>query len=417
MRMTCVLALALFTTTSVWGQATNSAPTVPPTGANNTDPYAPALTTAPDDGLDLTQGRNCGPQLFWLRADYLLWWVRKETMPTLISTVPKSLENAITLPPGAAVPVFPIGDELNYKPFNGVRLNLGAWLDSSHTWGIDMTGFVTDQQTNNATVASQGDTIFARNYTAGGTQQVLELSSPVVGAKIAGIISATAAVSDIYSGDVNIRYAGYRIFADTSDWLFGFRYFNFDERIDVSSVSLIKSIGTLIAITDHFATTNNFYGGQVGLNTRWCDFYGFSFDSTVKLAMGGMVQTVNVSGANVIAAPGVAPSVQATGLFAQQSNSGTFSHDVFSVIPDVTLNLGYNFTQHAAIFLGYNFTYVSNTLRAGSTIDPNVPTSSLRYVSMSGAMTPTTSTAGPAPTFREQGVWLQGLNLGFRFEY
>ena len=159
--------------------------------------------------------------------------------------------------------------------------------------------------------------------------------------------------------------------------------------------------------------TNQFYGGQAGIHARWNGTYGFSLDGVFKLAMGGVAERININGSNTITSAAGVPSTQPVGLYAQPSNSGTFTNNVFAVIPDLTLNLNYSFSDRAAIFVGYNFLYISNVARVGSVINPNVNDSNIRYLA-----NPTPgNNPGSVFSVRNEGLWVQGVNLGLRLEY
>ena len=166
-------------------------------------------------------------------------------------------------------------------------------------------------------------------------------------------------------------------------------------------------------LADHFAVENNFYGGQVGVNSRWCGLYGFSFDGTFKFAMGSMNEKAEISGSNTLAFPGVPATTQATGLYAQPSNIGDHTRDKFAVIPEFIFNINYNVTQNVAVFVGWDFLYASNVARAAAIINPTVNDSNVRYIA-----SPTIGNAsGPTFSFKDQNYWMQGINFGVRLEF
>ena len=51
------------------------------------------------------------------------------------------------------------------------------------------------------------------------------------------------------------------------------------------------------------------------------------------------------------------------------TNIGEFNRNVFSVVPEVGRNVGYQLTDHIRTFVGYNFLYWSNVIRPGDQID------------------------------------------------
>ena len=53
----------------------------------------------------------------------------------------------------------------------------------------------------------------------------------------------------------------------------------------------------------------------------------------------------------------------------QATNSGSFTRNEFSVVPEIGINLGYNVTQNLRLFAGYNFLYWTNVLRVADQVD------------------------------------------------
>ena len=93
------------------------------------------------------------------------------------------------------------------------------------------------------------------------------------------------------------------------------------------------------------------------------------------------------------------------------SNIGRFSKDRFAVVPEVGLNLGYQVTESVRAFVGYDFLYLSDVVRAGNQIDTRVNTNQLQRPMVAGGPT------APAFTFNGSDFWAQGLNFGLEFRY
>src|ERR1700681_2102395 len=153
-----VLTLVLLGTSGVRGQSaaspSSSANVISLTQAPPANRSAATVTSVLDDaptnpGLDDSLPANCVPQQFWFRADYLVWWIRKETPPSIISTLPNSLALANSFPAGSGTTIFPLNNQLSFKPFDGLRINTGIWLNGERTIGIDVSGFMTEQNSKN----------------------------------------------------------------------------------------------------------------------------------------------------------------------------------------------------------------------------------------------------------------------------
>ncbi len=421
-RTTCLLASLLIGASSA---AAQPQPAKDPPAVGNyrsavDDGVGPAspgvLENTGVGGGEMPLPGNCVPQMFWFRADYLVWWLRKEQTPPIIQSLPDSLALTSDLPPGSATTLFPGNNQLRYNGLSGLRLDAGLWLTADHQFGIDVGGFAIQNRTLSAAYASDanGSPILARFYTNANTGALtsLKFSIPDPATGYSGALSASAAVSNIYSGDANIVWNGFRVFSDNTDWLLGARYFGMRERLDVNGTANFRD-GSGLSVRDHFAVSNQFYGAQIGWRARLCGWYGFSVDGIFKFALGSNREQVNISGSNTFTSPTGVTNTQAGGLYAQDSNSGTHTKDKIAVLPDLTANLNYNITQRCAAYVGWNFLYVNHLVRVGSTIDSNVNDSNIRYVA---APTPGNA-AGPVFTFKQESVWLQGINIGLRYEY
>src|SRR4029077_9191234 len=103
--------------------------------------------------------------------------------------------------------------------------------------------------------------------------------------------------------------------------------------------------GIMFTVVDQFTTQNNFYGPQIGLQGWWWR-NRFFVNARGLLAVGDTNQQVTRIGTTIITPPGGAPTVANGGLLVQPTNSGTVNRDLFSVIPQVGLNVGFQLTDH-----------------------------------------------------------------------
>ena len=121
-----------------------------------------------------------------------------------------------------------------------------------------------------------------------------------------------------------------------------------------------------------------FQGGEIGLafqtrQGRW------SLDLAPKLGLGNTRETVAINGATIFtSSTGQASLLQPQGgLLTQKLNIGEYQRDVFSVVPQFNLKLGYQLTPCLRVTTGYDFIYWSRVARAGDQIDPAVNASML----------------------------------------
>src|SRR5262249_40022373 len=102
------------------------------------------------------------------------------------------------------------------------------------------------------------------------------------------------------------------------------------------------------------------------------------------------------------------------GLLALPSNSGRYHVGEFSAIPQIGLQLAYQFNPQVRAFVGYNFLYWSNVARPGDQVDPGVNPSQVPAL-RDGLHA--TGPARPASAVHETDFWAQGLSVGAEFRY
>jgi hypothetical protein len=177
---------------------------------------------------------------------------------------------------------------------------------------------------------------------------------------------------------------------------------------------------------DSFHASNNFYGGQLGLRGDY-HLGHFFVEAAGKVALGSMNQSINISGASssnstntVLFPPGVfLPATNFVnapgGFFAQGTNSGHFSRNVFAVVPEADFKIGYNITRNIQGFVGYSFLYLNDVLRPGTTIDHSL---NLTQVPIAAGF-PNTLVGPSAPnfSFTRSDFWAQGINFGVQFKF
>src|SRR5581483_11224265 len=203
------------------------------------------------------------------------------------------------------------------------------------------------------------------------------------------------------------------------DLLGGFRYLRLSEDLDIrENLTVLPGVtgigGTNILLADDFNTRNEFFGGQIGARAEYRS--GNVFVNAVgKIAFGETEEVVNIHGVTVFTPPGSAPIARVGGLLALPTNSGKFSRDEFSVVPEVGINVGYQVTDHMRAYVGYTFLYWSDVVRPGDQIDRTINATQLP--SSTGAPSTLVGPARPAFSFHETDFWAQGINFGLEFRY
>ncbi len=386
----------------------------PSASAALASPYTPApANTAPYYGeptnILTASGAPARTPRAWVNLEYLVWFNSDMNSPNLITGVPAAVAGG---PGGAFSPgarLFPNNRDIKFDAFNGVRGTVG--IEFAHI-GVEASAFALEGNSEGANFTGTGSPVsIARQYVNALTGVPTNLYSSLLNQYTGG----TEAVVDTYtwSADINARIPGFTFWADRVDYLAGFRYFNLSESITMTDVSNFPT-GTTLTVQDIIRTSNEFYGGQVGVHGRAgaCE-KGLGADFIYKFAFGSMKQTAQLSGSNTYFVPGMAPDTVPGGLYARGPALGSFTRNKAAVVTEATFNVTYNFCKEAQIFVGYSIVYATSVIRPGEAINPVINDSTARFIAM------TTPNVIPAPTFRfvANDYWVQGINFGARFEY
>jgi hypothetical protein len=384
-----------------------------------------------NDGSCRTGGEVCGPPgRVWVDAEYLLWWVKDARLPPLVTTgsaVPTQIP-----PPGAlggpgTVGLF-AGDGVDRDPFSGGRFTAGYWLDCGQTKGIEASYFFLGSRSNNFTSNSSGvpgSPVLARPFfdVSSGLPNSELIAFPGLASGAVGVHSTTRLQGPEANLICNLCCScgdcsdccqparGYRV-----DLIGGFRYLDLREGLGVVENSQVLPAspafaGDNISAFDQFDTRNQFYGGQLGVRAEVRRNRLFA-NVTGKVALGDTHETVDINGATRITTPGGPAIVRPGGLLALPSNSGRFSRDEFSVVPEGSVNVGYQVTNNLRVYVGYTFLYWSDVVRPGDAIDLRVNSTGVPT-----SLAPPSGPAAPLFTFRSSDFWAQGIDFGVELRF
>ena len=182
--------------------------------------------------------------------------------------------------------------------------------------------------------------------------------------------------------------------------------------VPVGGVVTVRS--ATVQVLDRISTTNKFNGGVFGMRHEM--HYGmWSLTTTGKIGIGDMHETINMYGLTSFANTDDR-SVGASygGLFANSSNFGTFHHDEFVIIPELTVNVGVNLTKSITLFAGYNFMWISQVARPANQINPVVDSSTVPFSPNFGQLG---HVPGVTQLFKQDEFFLQGVNFGMSIRY
>ncbi len=350
------------------------------------------------------------PSRFTVSAEALLWWFKDSPAPVPLVT------DGLVGQPGTKTLLG--GESLDTGANPGFRLSSGYAF--TERWGVESSFFYIPSSSTSKSVSSSGQ--------LGSTDLIV----PFIDARTGAESGTEISFSPIYRGsareelsnslmgvDLNATWA----LSPASPWrvdlLGGFRWLRLHETytLTTSSPFIPPFPQDIWNTTDEFDTINNFYGAQAGVRARF-DWGRFFTNATLKFAMGAMVQSANISGSLVTNDfTNFGPTQTfAGGYFALPSNIGSYSRTVFAVVPEIGLNIGYQITSWASVFVGYTFLYTNNVARPGNQINRTVnPTQSTSYTE-----DPAARLQGPAqPSFKfnSSDFWAQGINVGLTFRF
>jgi hypothetical protein len=395
---------------------------------------------------------SCGPpSCFWVRGEYLLWWIKDGQVPALITT---GVPGATALPGVLGQPDTTVlfgGSDVDDHLHEGGRISGGFWLNNCHSIGLEGSYFFLGSRSarfDDVSNGALGSALIARPFfdvisgipnaqlvafpgIAGGE---IHLSSPsrLQGAELNLLCNPcgtpccdACADQGGCSGDSAKHNTHGNTCCGCNYWvslLSGVRYLQLDEGLDITESSRVNPAlpagsplfgGSTISIADQFDTHNYFYGAQIGAQVEFCCGRVF-VDLLGKVALGVTHEVVDIHGATAITSPDGTTVVTPAGFLASASNGGHFSRDRFAVLPELGINVGYQITTHLRAFVGYTFLYWSSVVRPGDQVD----------VGLSGTQLPTDTRfnpqagpARPAVPLRESDFWAQGINFGLEFRY
>jgi hypothetical protein len=355
----------------------------------------------------------------WLRAEYLLWWIKPANFPPLVTTGPYTDPRPGALDSlGTSVLFGQPG--MDFQDRSGGRFAIGGWLGEDELWALEARYFFLKGRSIGQRFESPGAPVLATpffNLATNTADSSLSTFPGVMGGSI-----TVDAPSFLHGAEANLSAVLARNEQFRFDLTGGFRYLYLREGLHINSNSLVELApqfqglgipfdGNTIAVSDRFDASNHFYGGQLGTRVelhhkRW------TIDFDARVALGVSHQVVAITGStNIDTQPATAAN---GGLLAVSSNSGRFTQNSFAVVPEVGVMLKLQLTERLQLFGGYSFLYWSRVARPGDQIDANV-NPNLVPTSM------TFGTAGgpsrPGFSFRQTDFFAHGANFGLEFRY
>lgn len=395
-----------------------TAPQVSKPAPVSVNPAAPPGFNAPCPVYEF--GDNPGEGIgatsrFWASGEWLYWATSGQHLPVLATAAPTGTDRSLAGTLGSPATAALFGGNRANKDFrNGYRLNAGWWFDECNTCGIEGDFFFLQNSRSGFAAASNGSQIISRPFDNAltGRPDVELVSFP----NVLGGSLTTDVRNSVIGGGVN----GIRNLCGNPcgrlDFLVGYRYWNVSDEVHIrenltalAGQSRVPA-GTQFQISDRFATSNNFHGGLIGLSGEK-QFSQWFVGGRATVAFGANSQIIDISGSTLAISPTGVRAAYQGGLLAQPSNIGHYTRTAFAVVPEVGVRAGVQVTEHARVFAGYNFLYMSNVVRAGDQIDTRVNPNQLPPQTVFGGP------ALPAFTPKTTDFWAQGVSVGLELRY
>ena len=354
----------------------------------------------------------------WVQAEYLLWWLRGNSLPPLVTTssagTPRS-EAGVLGEPNTQI-LFGDGrvdDEARSGFRTSLGVRLGHWFDALMESELQFDYlWLGDAQTSGDFQANSAEyAILARPFFNAelGQQDAQLISYPGV---IAGDVQLETS-SDLLAAGVLFRQGWLCGSRGRLEWLAGYRYLQLQEQLAAHEALVVTdpggsvTVGTTFDILEEMSTWNEFHGGDLGLQW-WTHAHGWTVEVVTKIAVGGIARTVDIGGDTLIESPGDSPVLVPGGLLALPTNIGRHHSSRFAAVPELSIKLRRQLTHHLILTVGYSLVVVDHVVRTGDQLDLVVNPTQISGGTLSGA-------ARPAVWMNDSTLWLHGFNVGLEW--
>jgi hypothetical protein len=377
--------------------------------------------TDPISAIDSEASGSSAPQI-WLQGEYL-WWRLKNRSPDfpLVTTGDPAKDPTAGALGSSSTRVLERGADLDHGVFSGLRFTVGGWVDQEKTWGLEASGFLTEQRRNGFAAGSDATgnqslyvPVFLPDFGGEGKFIIADPTVPFQGS------IAVSSATRLWGAEVNAFCPMFICPNFTMDFLFGFRYLSMQDSLGLNALAPNDPVSDIQSVlSERFATHNDFYGGQIGLRGEY-RIGRLSLDMVAKVALGSAFQSVDVSGqttltgTGVLPVLGVPPGTYPGAIFAQPTNSGRRSIDKFDTVSQLMVKAGWDLSSRFRVFVGYDFLFWNNVSRAGEQLDRQVNSA---QSPLSPNFGKTVIPAVPAAVFTRSEFWAYGGTVGLEFRY
>jgi hypothetical protein len=350
----------------------------------------------------------------------LIWNTTSSSLPPLVTTSENGTQQSDAGIIGRpATQVLYGGNNIFGGMRGGFRLRGGVNFDQCGVSGLDLEYFMLGSRLESYHADSTGDPILARPF--------LNAESQLNDAQLVAFPDLANGTIDITTRSrLNSAAIHYReVFWKECDpgkpcpddcWRCAPRSFSLGFQMGPRFVSLRESFGVnerltgietgnIYQIEDSFRTKNQFLGCELGMfgtrqRRRW------SLDGGIRLGIGSTKQQLNVSGQTAVTQNAVT-TTSPGGFLAQRTNSGSWEHNKFTLLPQLDVGLSYQMTNTWRASVGYSLLYWGSVLRATEQIDPVINPGLLPP-----EQNPLNGELRPSPLLHESSFLAHGITIG-----
>jgi Putative beta barrel porin-7 (BBP7) len=354
-----------------------------------------------------------------LSGEYLLWFVRAQSLPPLLTT--SSPANNGIIGQGDTRVIYGNVTPTDTR-HSGARF--GAMYRLNDTWALDGNVWFLGRNGSEFRATSDQYPVLARpffNVNSNSNFSQL-ITSPGLSTGSASVISETS----LWGAEINARRGLLCLGCNRIDALVGFRYLNLSESLQITeNFQRTANSNTGIGVPnvaggtviDRFRTENHFYGVNLGLagemNRGWWFVQG---RATVGLGSINQVAELTGSQALTTTAGGV---INANGglLVLPGANAGRFSRSQFGVVPDIGLTVGLNLTERLRFGVGYNFIYMNSVVRPAGQIDTGLDVTRIPNFPITPTPTAISGVRPATPILRTSDFFAQGITFSLMWTW
>ena len=379
---------------------------------------------------------------FWFGAEYLSWSFKDAPEPVPLVTS-GSLSAVIPGAIGQVGTQVAMGDKpIDTGVHSGGRFTMGYWFDDNRQYGIEGNYFFLSPNHSNQSISTSGlpgsPTLavpifdisgFTSGKSSGESVYVLPGPFSTTSPGFAGTFAVNV-TNRLQGAELNGLFKTKEFNNFRFDLFTGLRWLQYWEKlafdVNTTGVPSGSTAGQFFNSHDMFCAENNFYGFNFGLRAKYDNskFYGLV---SAHMSLGNMNESTNIEGQSSTSNGTIFFPVSSSagrpingGIFAQHSNIGHHSENVFAAIPELDLKVGYHLLKNLNVIASYSALYISNLAHPGNLINRYINTTRTALADASrasGSGIAATGPTGPNFKFNNSDFWAQGISFGLEMNF